>query len=89
MGLGVAVIPILAAWASVRLLRGRALRARKSAAAAHLAAVAICWVANVFIGGFFSRSASDIALVFVLTLEVQAVGFFLTVIALVKSLLAN
>jgi hypothetical protein len=82
-GIGVAILPILAVWASVRLLCARTARGRKSSAAVHLVILVCCGIANVFAGGMMSMGGGDAALAFILALGLQAIAFILTVIAFV------
>ena len=83
-GVGLGVVPLVAAWASVRLLTRR-LRQSKGALLVHLAAVVVCSVINFFAAGFATLGGAGLAAsAFLLAVGLQAIGFVLGVILLIK-----
>ncbi len=85
--IGVAILPLVGVWASVRLLRARTSRAKKSSAAVHLVVLVCCGTANVFAGGLMSMGGGNAALAFILAFGLQAIATILTVIAFVVAFL--
>ncbi len=82
----VGLVPLLAVWASVRLLTFET-RERIGPEAVHLAAVAGCCVVNFFAGGFVGLGGnSGGAYAFLLAVALQATAFVLTLLVLLRRL---
>jgi hypothetical protein len=85
----VVVVPLLTAFASVRLLMP-ATRGRIATEAMFLVAVAVCCVVNVFAGGAVAMFGRDGgpggASAFLLAIALQATGFVLSVMIVLRGL---
>ena len=84
-GVCLAAVPLLMAWASIRLLFRRP-RETTATVFVHLGAGAACCVINVFAGGFMVLGGGGLAAsAFLLAVGLQAIGFALGLVLLYRA----